>query len=398
MPKLICDRASYAITQRTYTDEGFLRVPGRVARAGNVQDYYASELGLTDRNPMDVLKVYRPPGEVFDSASLDTYNGVDVTDDHPETMVDTDTYRAVSRGVVVSAGAQDGDFVQCDIIIKDKDAIKSVETGKVQLSAGYSCEYDFTGGVTSDGVAYDAIQKNIRINHVALVDRARAGAQARLFDGNKKEAVIMPNLTLDNGRQITVDDAATAALIQDNLDRKQATIDTQSALIDDQKVTIDELTVKASDAEMSKRVAAVTKSMDNARKLLGGDFTCDSFETIEVQRTACAKLYPSLSFDGKSAAYIEGMFDSALATHDADMAKMREALMKKGAKEEDVKDMSMEEMKDMMSEYDKKESKTNDSHSKFANDADPKKTEDTKVVNPYLQAKQSRATAWQTKE
>lgn len=39
----VFDRAGYRITQREYTDEGFLKVPGRVARTG-IQEYLAREL------------------------------------------------------------------------------------------------------------------------------------------------------------------------------------------------------------------------------------------------------------------------------------------------------------------------------------------------------------------
>ncbi|MGL5729314.1 MAG: DUF2213 domain-containing protein, partial [Plesiomonas sp.] len=59
----INDRASYSITQREYTPEGFLRVPGHVARPG-IQQYLASELGL-DGDPNRIVNVYRPPEEVF---------------------------------------------------------------------------------------------------------------------------------------------------------------------------------------------------------------------------------------------------------------------------------------------------------------------------------------------
>ena len=135
MPILICDRSSYAISQREYTDEGFLRVPGRVARAGNVQEYYAKELGITDQNPSDIIRVYRPPEEVFKSESLSSYSGADVTDDHPKQMVDSKSFIDVTRGTALSEGRQDGDFVVVDLIIKDESAIKAIESGKVQLSA-----------------------------------------------------------------------------------------------------------------------------------------------------------------------------------------------------------------------------------------------------------------------
>ena len=48
-----------------------------------------------------------------------------------------------------------------------------------ELSCGYNLRLDETPGVW-EGQPYDAIQRDIEINHLALVDKARAGEQARL--------------------------------------------------------------------------------------------------------------------------------------------------------------------------------------------------------------------------
>lgn len=394
MPNFICDRSSYAISSREYTDEGFLRVPGRVARAGNVQEYYAKELGINDRDPTDIIRVYRPPEEVFKSESLDTYIGADVTNDHPKQMVDTDSFKNVTSGTTISKGRQDGDFVVADLIIKDKDAIKAVESGKVQLSAGYTADYDEQSGVSPTGESYDYIQRNIKINHVALVDLARAGGQARLFDN--KGALTMPSITLDNGRSVNVDNEANAALISDAFDRQQQTIDTQKVLIDEQSETITSLKAKSSDTAIAERIQAVVGTRDQARKLVK-DFTCDSCDVVEIQRAVLSKYNPNRNFTDKSAAYVQAAFDQAIDSYDMSMEEMRNALKKKGADMEKVKDMSMEEMKDAMSKYDNKES--NDSHRQFAEDADPtKKVTDGKKLSAYDQKKQDLANAWKKQE
>ena len=56
-------------SERTYTDEGFLVVPARISRTG-IQEYLAVEMGLTDRDPNDIIRVYRPEEEVFSDLSL----------------------------------------------------------------------------------------------------------------------------------------------------------------------------------------------------------------------------------------------------------------------------------------------------------------------------------------
>ena len=342
MPKFICDRISYAISQREYTNEGFLRVPGNVARTG-IQEYYAKELGITDRDPLDVIRVYRPAEEVFKPESLESYQGTDVTDDHPKQMVDSDTFKKVTRGVTVSPGRQEGDFVVADLLIKDKDAIKAIESGKVQLSAGYTADYE-----KSDSPDYDYIQRNIKINHVALVDQARAGGQARLFDN--KGASTMPVVTLDNGRQVTLDNEANAALISDAFKRLNDVIDTQSQTINDNEKSIKDLTKQTSDAAISKRISGIVATLDQARKIAGASFTCDSCDVTEIQRKALESIGRK-NLDGKNASYIQGVFDAEKESVDEDMEEMRDMLKEKGADMEKVKDMSMEEMKDMMKGY-----------------------------------------------
>lgn len=316
------DRQSYAVTRREYTDEGFLRVPGRVARTG-IQDYLASELQLTDRKPNDIIKIYRPSEEVFNSESLDTYLGADITVEHPNKMVDSSTYKITSVGVVRSPGRQDGDFVVADHIIKDKDAIKAVESGKVQLSAGYTAEYDMTPGVTPTGESYDGVQRSIKINHVAIVTRARAGAQARLFDHKGETA--MKKLTLDSGREIEVEDSATAALIEDSMNRLQQSVtdakndaETKQAVIDAQNAELEQLRAATSDEAITKRVAAVASTLDAARKKVGKDFTCDSVNPVEIQRAALQLVNKDADYTGKSDDYIAGLFDAMSDKEDDD--------------------------------------------------------------------------------
>ena len=68
MPKYIQDKIS--TENFKVTDEGFLVFEdAKIARTG-IQEYYAFELGLTDRDPLDVIKVFRPAEEVFSDASM----------------------------------------------------------------------------------------------------------------------------------------------------------------------------------------------------------------------------------------------------------------------------------------------------------------------------------------
>ncbi|EOW9261668.1 DUF2213 domain-containing protein [Vibrio cholerae] len=182
-------------TSREYTPEGFLKVSGRAAKTG-IQEYFAHELGVTDREPNAVVRVMRFENEVFSQSALDSYIGVDVTLEHPCEFVNSQNFKSESVGLVTAA-KRDGDFVKVDMIVKDQSAIDAIHSGKVELSAGYSCHYE----AAPQGASYDFLQRDIRVNHLALTDKARGGSQVRLNDSD----------------MLTVDTSARRKFIDSNL-------------------------------------------------------------------------------------------------------------------------------------------------------------------------------------
>jgi len=319
------DRVSYGITKRTYTDEGFLIVPGRVARSG-IQQYLASELGLNDRKPNEIINVYRPFDEVFNIDSLASYEASDVTLEHPSEMVNANNYNKTSVGVVHGPATQDGDFVLANLIIKSKDAISAVESGKVQLSAGYTAIYDNITGETEDGQKYEFVQRDIKINHIAICDRARAGAQARLYDNQGVTPMI--KVTLDSGRSIDVADEAVAALVTDSIERltqrvtdAEAKADKAEAEKDMKQEELEAEKAKSNDAAISERVQAIAAMQASARKVVGDEFTCDSVNTLDIQRAALTAKRPTTDWATKSETYVQVAFDAALELADAEPAQ-----------------------------------------------------------------------------
>ena len=77
------------------TRDGFLKVRARAARTG-IYDYAGHEVdpnnehGLRDKA---VVKVYRPGDQVFDRASLASFVGKPITDNHPTAPVTRDNWR-----------------------------------------------------------------------------------------------------------------------------------------------------------------------------------------------------------------------------------------------------------------------------------------------------------------
>jgi hypothetical protein len=166
----------------TKTPEGYLichDVP--LARIG-VQDYLAKELELDTKFGIDsrqMIKVIRTPGEVFAPATLASIEGKTTTDLHPSAWMSPYNDSAYHRGHAqnIRRGV-DGfsDFILGDLFIKDATLIKKIEDGNVrEVSCGYNCDYAPYGDNQYE-------QKNIRINHIAIVPNGRAGQRVAIRD------------------------------------------------------------------------------------------------------------------------------------------------------------------------------------------------------------------------
>lgn len=163
-------------------DVGALRPPKRLPNGCLRVDAYLTRTGVfTYRNPDGTeRREYRPPTEVFKADSLGTFAMVPVTDDHPPEMVTASNAKQYLRGTTGEAVRQDGDRVACTMMITDAELVSKIEAGKVEVSCGYETDLREEPGVTPDGQRYDAVQTNIRGNHVAVVTTGRAGPEVRI--------------------------------------------------------------------------------------------------------------------------------------------------------------------------------------------------------------------------
>lgn len=155
-----------------FTDEGYL-VDHPILTSTGIFEY---------KNPDGTTrKELRLPEEVFDKESLQSYRGKPIIVTHAAGEVDKNNVDTEGIGTILSDGYRDGDDVRAEIIIHDTDRMKA--SGLRELSLGYSLDLEETPGEWN-GQHYDAIQRNIRVNHLALVSEARAGDTARLnLDG-----------------------------------------------------------------------------------------------------------------------------------------------------------------------------------------------------------------------
>lgn len=184
---LFADRLSFDTPRKTAA--GYLVTRARAARAG-IYDYLGSEVDPEGNTfaADQVVKVYRPESEVFARDSVSSFLMKPVTNDHPSEPVTAENWRDYAKGAIGNA-LRDGEYLAFDIVLMDAGIIADVESGKRELSNGYQSNIDFKPGETETGEKYDAVMTQIRGNHLAVVDKGRAGPMCRIGDAVSVAAV-----------------------------------------------------------------------------------------------------------------------------------------------------------------------------------------------------------------
>lgn len=321
------DTATLAGTRKTR--DGYLVAEAFAVRTG-IQLYTGDEVGVPDR---PVVRVWRPEDEVKAPESLRTFSHAPITLGHPE-GVSASNWKDLAKGEVSTEAAWDGNKIKLPLIVKDAEAVQAVESDTRELSAGYTCRLELADGVTPDGEPYDAIQRDIRINHLAIVPKGRAGSECRigdsaaqwgaspLTDAKRKEAPMSLRKILVDGLQVETTDAGAQAIekLTGQLgDSKKAledanTTHTASLAAKDKEIAtkdaeIDKLKGKQlSDADLDARVEARATLVDTARKI-DPDVKTAGVSDADIRKAVVSAKLGDDALKQKSDAYIEGRFD-----------------------------------------------------------------------------------------
>lgn len=228
------------------TPEGFLickDVP--IARTGP-QDYLARELML-DGDPDRLITVQRHPEDVFEEATLASFEGKPICDGHPPENVCPENYAAYTKGHVQNV-RRDGEYIVADLYINDANLANEVRNNvKREVSCGYLCNY------VPDGAGYR--QERIRGNHVAVVPKGRAGATVAIHD-TAPEA--------EKGRNKHVSDFWKSVLTAFGMAAKDASPEELNTMVETTAAALDAEPVKTPDAEPAKEDPAEEKPTEDA--------------------------------------------------------------------------------------------------------------------------------------
>ena len=326
------------IQSRKKTTDGYLAVSALVARTG-IQDYLASELGehFKDRDPNSVVKIYRPESEVFATDSLASYAHKPVTLGHPSVSVNATNWADLAKGGVGNEIVRDGNAVRVNMLLMDGQAISSVDGGTRELSAGYLAVIDATPGTTPDGQPFDGKQTGIRINHIAVVDKARGGETLKIPDSAPQFAICdsnpqaipakrkyMEHLTFD-GVSVPLDDAKGVTSL---FDKMTAQIDA----------------FKAQLADMDKKMAEKDDELEKAKSKVKDDAAIDALVADRAALIAAvAKIDDAFDCKGKSDADIKravvvAKFGDGMADKSADYIAARFDILADAEPSDPIKD------------------------------------------------------------
>lgn len=346
------------------TTEGFLRGRAIVTSIGVFS--YARKDGTIQRE-------LRLPEEVFAEGTLNSMKLKPVTLNHPTEFVTKDNADKLQVGSLGDNPSwtkewehrnwteiTDGINCAIDMVITKKDAINAVLNGKNALSMGYTCDLEMAEpGSTWCGVEYDFIQRNIRYNHCAIVDSARAGDNAKIELRVDSEDAVLEDMVIksDGGtkmelKKINLDgieyqaeesviktlnaektradkaekDACEEKKVMDkkvaDLEDKEKELEKRISELEAERDTAKE---KADNAEKElekvKADSADPKHLDEAVKakltLLHNAEKAkvevkEDMSDLDIKKAIITSQFPKANFDGKDEVYIEARYDSAV--------------------------------------------------------------------------------------
>ena len=264
--------------------------------------------------------------------SLASIRGKPITQLHHGLVTSANYFNSHPVGTVISDGRQDGNNIRADVVIY------SLDTKDRELSLGYETELEETPGVTPEGEHYDAIQRNIRYNHLAIVPRGRAGNARLNMDGNQsieEVETMSTKIKMDNGIEYEVPAEVKVAYdaMVEKADATKKDLDAMTAKFDSATAEIEKLKADAEkqEADFKAKFDEAVKTTIELRSIAQkhGIEKADEMSNDEIKKAVVAKVHPKLNLDGKSAEYIAVAFDLAKDTevqHEDAMAEQRKAL------------------------------------------------------------------------
>lgn len=308
------------------TPEGYLTVKAPITRPG-VFPYLKRDGGVEMEAKL--------PEELFSEKTVKSANAKPVTDDHPSVAVTAANYHEYAKGLTHTDAEVRDHKLYISFTITDSATIQKVKNGKRELSIGFLADVSQENGIY-EGMQYDSVQRNMEINHLAIVERGRAGSSIAIrndsmaymvdsIDTNKNKQggnKHMPKLVIDST------DYEVDAVVKARVDTLEAQLEAANAKVADlDKITgaRDALQTKLNEKEAELATAkentltadALDQAVENrmllvgkAKKILGDSFDYTGKTDRAIKEAVISSAKKDFKGDGKSDDYINAFYDS----------------------------------------------------------------------------------------
>ncbi len=308
------DQAPSPLGKLERTAQGGYVAPANLARVGVVpylaDTMRAQGIDVPAHIPKGgIVMIYTPPEALQGAVEALREGTCPVTDGHPGKMVDAESYEKVVRGNVIGQSVEfDGTFLKGKLAIQSKSLLDKIERNeRREVSMGYYSDTVFEDATAPDGTAYHARRVSIVHNHTAILPRGRHGPQVCLAldsmeipteeDTNVTVKLKIKGVEVDADKAQAVIDALEAELVVAN---KSAT-DTRAALDAKDKEMKEAVSDEALDKRVEKKLADEKAAKEKAERL-----------------QAVKDGYPGLELEGKSAEFVDGLFQGLEKLKEAD--------------------------------------------------------------------------------
>jgi len=190
-----------AASSRVVDTNGWFEVKDNPLSRVGVFPYSGAQIGAPE--PDKIYQVYRPEEELSDPECLESFKLLPWIDDHEMLGSEREGLTPAEskgiHGVIGEAVKFAGGILSANIKVFSDSMAKLIESGKRELSCGYRCRYEPQTGIFQ-GQPFEYVQREIRGNHLALVDEGRMGKQVAVLDHliftiDAKEALNMEPIT-----------------------------------------------------------------------------------------------------------------------------------------------------------------------------------------------------------
>src|SRR5699024_1586523 len=184
------------MSKREVDINGWIMIKDNPLTKTGIYPYMGYEIGAPE--PDRVYRVYSSAEELQRPETIESFKLAPFIDDHEVLGLDaTPAEKKGVHGVIGENVYFDEPYIRGNLRVHSSAMQELINSRqKIELSPGYRCKYDFTPGVF-DGEAYDAAQRDIRVNHLALVKEGRTGADVAVQDHSI--------ITIDTAEFITMD-------------------------------------------------------------------------------------------------------------------------------------------------------------------------------------------------